>query len=428
MLDGSFGYFRKHRRIAFLAIFAVAFALRFALLIHYRGDIQTVGEEPLIAYSILHHGTFADPYRVPTGPTAHSAPLFVWLLVAIYKILGTGLLGQFGRGTLVIAGYSTLFALYPTFAEWFGFPYEGGLIAGFLSAVFVIRRSFEVFRGWEESWSGIALALLLYFALKTYRSGRHDVRTAIWFGIAWGLVLYMNFSLSSVLAGLLLVQFLVERSFVVFRNACITVLVIAVVISPWIIRNHYALHGWVLMRSNFGLELRYGNHPGALISAEMMSSAPDSETAHPHPDKDVSEAMIVAQMGELNYMHRDLHLAVTWISEHPSEFAKLTLKRIVFFWCGPLNHKFDSGVMSVYTLLGMIGFFLMPQRVGKVQFRMWCTVFAFYPIIYYIVPYIPRYRVPIDWMIWLPAGMVICLLLEKMSTGRDAAETALASR
>jgi hypothetical protein len=414
MIERTVAYFKAHRTITFWLIFFLAFSIRFPFLVKHRDDIVFVGAEPRIAYSLITQGIYGNPYKVPTGPTAHAVPGFVLLLAANYKLLGTGLLGQFGRcSLLVISGYAALFGLYPTFAEWFGFPFESGLLAGFLSAIFVVRRSFEVFRGWDESWTGIILAGLLYLALRRYRSGRHDIGNAVWWGVCWGVVMYLNFSVLSVLAGLLLVEFLYERSFVVFRNACVTVAVVALIISPWVIRNYKALHGFALMRSNLGLEVYFGNHPGAMVSAELMDLAPDSETAHPHPEKDVSEAIIVQRMGELNYMHRDLHLALSWISEHPGDFLKLTAQRILFFWCGPLNHKLESTVICAYTLLGFIGFFLIPKRVGKLQFRIWCTVFVFYPLMYYIVPWAARYRVPIDWMIWLPAGLLVCVLFEK---------------
>lgn len=404
-------YFNTHRAVAFLLIFCLAFAVRFALLVHYRGDIDAVGEEPRIAYALISKGEFADPYILPTGPTAHSTPFFPVLLAGIYKVFGTGFAGQFARGLLIIAGYALLYALYPTFASWFGFPFETGLFAGFIAALLPVRRSSEVFRGWEETWSGIALALLLFFTLRRYQSGRRDATSAFWFGVCWGAALYINFALAAVLVGLLFMEFLRDRNFTVLRNACITLIAAAVAISPWVLRNHRALHGWTLMRSNLGLELKFGNHPGALPSAELIALAPTPEAIH--PGRVESEALLVREMGELNYMHRDLHLALGWITNHPGEFAKLSATRFLFFWCGPLNHRFEVTVITTYTLLGLAGITLIRKRVGEIQFRLWGTVFFFYPLIYYCVPFAHRYRVPIDWMIWLPAGLLVYVVLEK---------------
>jgi hypothetical protein len=412
MVRGTIAYFRAHKGIAFLTIFLLGFVIRFALLVHHREDIDTVGEEPKIAYALISKGQFADPYVIPTGPTAHSTPFFPVLLVGIYKAFGTGFAGQFARGLLVVSGYSLLFALYPTFATAFGFPFEAGLLGGFVSALLPVRRSAEVFRGWEETWSAMALAFLLFLMLKRYKSQRHDPLTAVWFGFCWGAALYINFTLAIVLVALLFVEFCTNRTLPVLRDAAITGVMVFVVISPWMLRNHKQLHAWTLMRDNLGLELRFGNHEGVWSSAELINSHTTSTTSV-DPGHNIAEAIQVRELGEIAYNRRCLNLALTWISGHPRQFAWLTVQRFVLFWLGPLNHLYEGLVVSLYSLMGFAGLFLMRKRVGEVQFRMWCTVFAVYPLICYLVPFAHRYRVPIDWMIWLLAGLFVCVVFER---------------
>jgi hypothetical protein len=407
-------YLTAHKGVAFLLIFTVAFAIRLVMLVHYRHDIDQVGEEPKIAYALIAKGEFADPYVLPTGPTAHSTPFFPVLLVGVYKTFGTGFAGQFARGLLIIFGYSLLFALYPTFASAFGFPYEAGLLGGFISALVPVRRSAEVFRGWEETWSGIALAFLLYLTLKREQSPTRKATTAVWLGLCWGSALYINFTLASVLVALLFMELWTNRKLPVLRDAIITLAVVFVVVFPWMLRNHRELHAWALMRDNLGLELRLGNHEDARPSAELMVLALRSSNGlSTDPGQNPQEALLVKQMGEISYNHWALHLALDWMSSHPRQFVWLTVERFFYFWLGPLNHAYETIVISSYTLLGFVGMGLMRKRVGEIQFRMWCTVFLVYPLICYLVPFAHRYRVPIDWMIWLPAGLVICVLFEK---------------
>ena len=417
---GIVQYFEAHRTVTFFAIFFLAFAIRFTLLMHYRGDILTVGEEPRIAEALVTKGQFADPYVIPTGPTAHSTPFFPVLLAGIYKVLGFGYRGQFARCLLVISGYSLLFALYPTFASAFGFPFAGGLTAGFISALVPVRRSSEVFRGWEETWAAMALALLLYLMLKRYRSPERDIAGAAWLGVCWGAALYINFSIFSVLAALLFVDFVSNRSFRVFRDVCVTFMVALLVITPWIMRDHKALHGWMLMRDNLGLELRYGNHDHVHPSAELNGDDPITQQDFQHPGQSVPEATLIRDMGEVNYNRQALHLALTWMRNHPREFVRLSVERFFFFWLGPLNHRFETMVISSYTLLGLAGFTLIRKRVGEIQFRLWCTVFVVYPLMYYCVPFAHRYRVPIDWMIWLSAGLFVSVVMERFSVAKAA--------
>jgi hypothetical protein len=406
-------YFTGHKAVAFLAIFLLSFVIRTAVLIDHRGDILQVGEEPRIANALITKGEFADPYIIPTGPTAHSTPFFPVLLAGIYEVLGTGIAGQFGRCLLVVTGYSLLFALYPTFATAFGFPYEAGLGAGFLAGLLPVRRSFEVFRGWEEPWAAMALAFLLFLTLKRERSARPGVASAVWLGVGWGLSLYISFSMFAILIGLLFVEVLSNRSLRVVRDTCITLLVTVAAIFPWTIRNHRQLHAWTLMRDNLGLEVLYGNHEDARPSAELNGADPLSLKYFTHPGQSIPEATLVRDMGEVNYNRRDLHLALSWISDHPRDFVWLTVERFAFFWLGPLNHAYETIIISSYSLLGLAGLGFIRRRVGEIQFRLWCTVLFFYPLMYYIVAFAHRYRVQIDWMIWLSAGLFVSVVLEK---------------
>jgi len=406
-------YFTGHKAAAFLAIFLLSFVIRTTVLIRHRGDILQVGEEPRIANALITKGEFADPYIIPTGPTAHSTPFFPVLLAGIYEVLGTGFAGQFGRCLLVVTGYSLLFALYPTFAGAFGFPYEAGLGAGFLAGLLPVRRSFEVFRGWEEPWAAMALAFIMFLTLKREGSARRGLASALWLGVCWGLSLYISFSMFAILIGWLFVDVLSHRNLRVVGDASIILLVAVAVISPWTIRNHRQLRAWTLMRDNLGLEVLYGNHEDARPSAELNGADPLSLKYFTHPGQSVPEATLVRDMGEVNYNRRDLHLALSWISGHPREFIWLTVERFAFFWLGPINHAYETIVISSYSLLGLAGLGFIRKRVGEFQFRQWCTVLFFYPLMYYVVAFAHRYRVQIDWMIWLSAGLVVSVVLEK---------------
>jgi hypothetical protein len=167
------------------------------------------------------------------------------------------------------------------------------------------------------------------------------------------------------------------------------------------------------MRDNLGLEVLYANHEHARPSAELNGADPESVKNFMHPGQSVPEATLIKEMGEVNYNRRDLHLALNWMAAHPRGFIRLSIERFLFFWLGPLNHAFETTVITCYTLLGFLGLGLMRKQFPADQFRLWCTVLVFYPPIYYLVAFAHRYRVPIDWMIWLPAGLVISSILER---------------
>jgi hypothetical protein len=86
---------------------------------------------------------------------------------------------------------------------------------------------------------------------------------------------------------------------------------------PWAWRNYQEFNTFILIRSNFGLELRIGNNPGALATFEEMDSR-GSELLHPRLD--LREARTVQDLGEIEYMREAQQDAVAWIVSHPFKF------------------------------------------------------------------------------------------------------------
>ena len=297
-------YLARHRSAAFLAIFSLSFIIRFSILLCVpREQILSTGEATRIANALIEKGQFADPYALPTGPTAHTTPFFPVLAAGIYAVFGTGYRGSFALCLLVIFSYSLLYALYPAFASAFGFPYAAGLIAGVASALVPVKRSAEVFRGWEEPYAAMALAFLLFLTVKRWNSPKRDATGAVFFGLCWGAALYISFGLFAILVGLLIVDGLARRQPKIWRDACLTMVAVAAVTAPWILRNHRQLHGWTLMRDNLGLELSYANRDHAEPSSTLLNADPASRSLR---SDSLAVAREVKSVGAVSYTHLTL--------------------------------------------------------------------------------------------------------------------------
>ena len=91
-----------------------------------------------------------------------------------------------------------------------------------------------------------------------------------------------------------------------------------------------------------------------------------------------------------------------WIRAHPGEFLRLTFLRVILFWFGPVDTT-NRPYIALLTILAILGArrilpgLTVPQRVVIL------VPLMTFPLIYYLVPYMPRYRIPIDWMILLLA-------------------------
>lgn len=120
----------------------------------------------------------------------------------------------------------------------------------------------------------------------------------------------------------------------------------------------------------------------------------------------------------MEYMREALNESLTWIQDNPLEFFKLTILRFVHFWLGIVSLSPTSVLMVASTVLATLGIrrvlpiLTLPQRIILL------TPLLTYPLIYYFVPFMPRYRLPIDWILYLLAGIEICGWLH-LHKGRD---------
>jgi hypothetical protein len=142
-----------------------------------------------------------------------------------------------------------------------------------------------------------------------------------------------------------------------------------------------------------------GNHDGAAAAMDVM----DRHQEHIHPRTHEGEARKVQELGEVPYMRRAGEEALNWIGTNPWKFTKLTGSRIAHWWLGPL---YDPPMALAYTalsLLAVLGIWTLFPSLTVPQRAALLIPLLTYPLIYYVVAYMPRYRDPIDWVILLLA-------------------------
>jgi len=107
------------------------------------------------------------------------------------------------------------------------------------------------------------------------------------------------------------------------------------------------------------------------------------------------------QMGEIAYVAERKQEALAFIGEDYARFARLSLRRFAYFWVGPPHPRKSASVVvgnvlylgsSLVALLGLIEA-LRKHRPGAWLF-FW--VMLIYPLVYYVVFFLPRYRHPIE--------------------------------
>jgi hypothetical protein len=396
---------------SFAIIFVLAFAIRGFLLTRVPDRYvipHTRWEMEATAYALAERGEFADPYAVPTGPTAHLPPIMPGILALIWRLFGLGLVGGYAGWLFRIATYCAMYAMLPWLAGKLGVGRQAGFIAG-LAGVFI-----ALWPGHGEALTAIAMGLLLLACLRRWTAPRISVGGSLLLGVAWGAAFHLQPALLTVFLGCVVFELWWRRSRRKWALSAVMILGVVLACLPWGVRNYATFDAVFFIRSNLGLELRMGNHEGAAAAMEVM----DLRDEHRHPRTHEEEALLLREVGEVEYMRGAAREALDWIRSHPGGFLRLTASRVVHWWCGPLHAPMYALLVTALTLLAFVGAWRTLPRLTIPQRAALLIPLATYPLIYYVVAYMGRYRVPLDWIVLLFAGAAVWRWIDRHQPAR----------
>ncbi len=285
-----------------LLVFVVALAVRvFFLTLIPEDALQPSGDWELdaIAISIVETGQFANPYIEPTGPTAHLAPVPPLMLALIFKVFGITMLGGIVGWLTRMIFQSAIWGLLPWIGERLGVGWKAGLIGGFAGALW------PRWLAHGEALAAVLLGLLVVAIVRRWdtvarRSPAPRLVSSLLLGAAFGFSFHVQPVFLLVLLGYLGFE-LWHRSDRARWSSVALVLLGALLVSiPWGIRNYRAFDAVFFVRSNFGLELRMGNHEGA--TADIDDPHFNHYPGHPRTHRE--DAIQVRELGEVAYMRR----------------------------------------------------------------------------------------------------------------------------
>ncbi len=395
---------------AFVILFLLGFSVRVGTLTLIPSDLIPPNpdwETGAVALALLERGEFADPYLIPTGPTAHVPPLQVGFFALVYMVLGFSFAGGLARWLLVMAAHATTFALLPWFSGRLGIAREIGVLGGLIGAL-IPHWPYEL-----ESFSALALVFLLVVFVGRWqrevgsgvepRSGKGRALRSLIFGVAAGVSFHLQPVLLPVVVGCLAFELWWRRDRIAMGRVSLVTLGMILACVPWGFRNYRVLGEAYFIRSNLGLELHVGNHAGAHGDIDVSGA----RRSLLHPRTDLVEAEQVRSLGEAEYMRLKRQEALTWIASNPGRFLELTATRVAYFWGGPL-HRSDRIPWQLFlSLLALLGAWrIFPVLSPHQRAALWIPLLA-YPLIYYVVAYMPRYGHPVHWILFLLAGAAL---------------------
>jgi 4-amino-4-deoxy-L-arabinose transferase-like glycosyltransferase len=389
----------------FVLIFLLAFAVRASLLVlwvsNHHDFYRLGGEVGKVALSLMRTGRFADPYMIPTGPTAHPLPFWPALLALIYYAFGVTPTAGYAANLVGICSHSALYALLPGIGQRLGLARRAGVVAGVTGALLPLQGLSEAIGVGLTAHMSLAFAALVLALRQRWSFERRFAAGSLLLGVGCGAAFHLLPPLLLVVLGSLAFELLWKRDRRTWLLCACVVAGAALTCAPWTLRNYEALRGLFFIRSNFGLELRIANHAGADANMEVTA---EREAVMRHPSVSLEEARQVRDLGEGEYMRRARNEALEWISGHPAEFLRLTLMRVLHFWCGPLRYPWLAALFTTLSALAFLGLRRILPTLAAPGRAALVIPLATFPLVYYVVSYVAHYPAPLAWLLLLLAG------------------------
>jgi len=346
---------------------------------------------------------FSNPFNGVTGRTAWEPPLYPFLIGGVFKLFGIYtrasafvlllLNSLFSALTCIpvfqiarrcfnkaVAGWSAwLWALLPPIIFW--------------STRYV----------WETSLAALLLAMIFGVSLNLENSD--GLTPWFEFGYLWGFAALTNTALLAFLPASGLWAWF-RRSKAGKRSLpgiFLASVVFAACLAPWLVRDYRAFGHFIFIRSNFGAELRLGNGPGA--DGTWMD--------YLHPSKNSQQLELYQQMGERAYVAERRRQAIAYMKEDYGRFAVLCVKRFIYFWAG-LPRAGTSALTpfgnSLYLASSVLAIWGLIRALRNHAPGAWLFFWLLltYPLIYYAVFVLARYRHPIEPELLILIVYIIC--------------------
>jgi 4-amino-4-deoxy-L-arabinose transferase-like glycosyltransferase len=337
------------------------------------------------------HG-FNDPFGPSTGPTAWEPPLYPYLTAAVFHVFGI----YSKASAFVLLTLNSLFSALtcvPIFLIARRIFSEKVAVGSAWAWALLPNVMFWSTRWiWETSLSTLLLTTIFWLALTL--EDREGLLPWIEFGLLWGLAALNSTSLLSFLpvAGLWIWYRRAQRSKRSLAGVVLASVVFLACIAPWLVRNERTFGRFIFIRDNFGAELRLGNGNGA--DGTWME--------YLHPTQDVYAMRQYQSMGELAYIAMRKRQALDYIRADYARFARLCVKRFVYFWAGPPKATqpwwMNDAKNSLFLASSILMFWGLGRALRLRKSGAWLLfwLILLYPAIYYFVFPAPRYRVPIE--------------------------------
>jgi 4-amino-4-deoxy-L-arabinose transferase-like glycosyltransferase len=397
---------RQLVRKLFISPFFIAFAafiLRIGILSILwlrRGSVESSYgfETGNIAKAIASGHGFSSPLSFfPTGPTAWLAPVYPYLLAGIFKIWGIFTVRSQIAAQALNCFFSaiTILPIYAIAKRSFGVTVAVG--AAWLWVVLPTAWHIPITYIWDTALTALWFSIIFLSTLAL----REREQLWVWagYGALWAIGAMINTSMVAVMPFFFLWLVFYARKMPQrwLRPVALAVLIFAIGMAPWTVRNYRAFGKLIPSRTGFGLMLWMGNNPGSVGVNSFQFS----------PLYDLIEANEYKSIGEPAYMATKQREAVLYMRSHPQRTLRLIAGRIGLTWfevSDRTNNVWSSdppyvkGLLlfnAVWILFCWCGAVITCRHDRNIALLYW-SVLLFYPVTFYLTSTLVRYRFPME--------------------------------
>lgn len=388
------------------------------------------------AVAFAKTGIVQDAYAPGSGISSHVGPAGTMLAGLVYRWFGVGsLLSESIMAVAAAVVATALFYMLYGLARELEIPRVPRLIALCIVALVPVNFFLEVvdFRIRETALSTLFATSGLVWILRMDRQKIVTKGEFIGFGILAGLTFLINPVLSLALyggIGLVSLRHIVPKRWP--AGLAILLCTFIAVNGAWVVRNYQVYDRVMISRGNFGLELAVSNHSEAVAPADARATfISRMEQIHP--------AFSAAALARLKTFPNDAAYfdslgkeARLWISEHPSDFVRLSLRHVAELFFPPkwqwnlYNNSSKRSIAALQFTKAFITIFAIGMIIVGLyeRPRAWMFVVmtvAFPTAVYMLLQPTLRYRYIFEGLfVFLAVALIwrLCTLLTSLVSAR----------
>ncbi len=388
------------------AVLAAAIALRL-LWQAFRGpDWVSGGEIVNSAVAFASTGRLIDAYRPGHGYTAHVSAIPALIAGGVYRLFGI----KTAASEIILTAWSLGLTVTSYLFYYRAFAFAGAsrlaAVLGLATCAFLPLNFVDetvTYRVWEGALAAALGALIVSLVVRL--DARHAIpwRHVVLLSGLSALLLFINPAMGLAAYAACLLLTLRRLPPIRWPGVALTAgAVLALVLTPWVVRNHLVLGEFVPLRSNFGLELALANHPAA-AGADDEHAVFYARLHEIHPfESPAAFARMKEVGGEVAYARMLGEEAKAWMAANPGDTARLAVTHLrqyyfppAWFWTiyeeGSVGTQLKQALTWAISIFGLAGIVVaLARRRRRLHYL---AIMALVPCLpYLIVQPVPRYR------------------------------------